>query len=72
MHSLRHGGSTKLHSAGCPQNIVEMLAGHSATSVHDRVYAHRELTPLSLLREGLEKLRYDDVVEALTLERNNI
>lgn len=66
MHSLRHGGIHKLHVAGCPQNIAEMLTGHSATSIHDRVYAHRELTPLSQLREGLERLTYPAVVAALT------
>jgi integrase len=65
LHSLRHGAINKLHDAGCPHNIVEILAGHSAATIHDRVYAHRELMKLRTLQEGLEKLRYEEVVEAL-------
>ena len=43
-----------------------MLAGHAASGVqHGQVYVHRESMPLSLLREGLEKLRYEEVVKAL-------
>jgi len=66
LHSLRHGGITKLHAAGVASNIVEVLAGHASNSVHGQVYVHREGLPLSLLREGLEKLRYDEVVEAVS------
>lgn len=47
--------------AGCPHNIVQMLAGHAAQGVHDQVYVHREALPLKLLKEGLEKLQYSDV-----------
>lgn len=65
LHSFRHG-VYRLNNAGCPQNICEMLEGHTPSSVHDRTYAQRELTPLSLLRDGLEKLRYDEVVKVLT------
>ena len=64
LHSLRHGTLTKLHSSGCPANIAQMIAGHSDGNVHGR-YVHRELIDLKVLREGLEKLRYDDVVKAL-------
>ncbi len=63
LHSLRHGGITKLHAAGVSREVVEILAGHSAENVHGRVYVHREKLPLSLLREGLEKLRYEEVVK---------
>ncbi|MDE3042627.1 MAG: tyrosine-type recombinase/integrase, partial [Nitrospirota bacterium] len=66
LHSLRHGGITKLHAAGVPHNVVEILAGHAAQSVHGQTYVHRDQLPLSLLRDGLEKLRYEDVVKALT------
>jgi integrase len=65
LHSLRHGGISKLTGAGCPHNVCEMLAGHAAAGVHGQVYVHREGVPLSLLREGLERLRYDEVVKAL-------
>jgi hypothetical protein len=46
-------------------DVVKMLVGHSDASVHGQTYLHRNLIPLSLLREGLEMLRYDQVVEAL-------
>lgn len=65
LHSLKHGGITKLHAAGCPHNIVQMLAGHAAQGVHVQVYVHREALPLKLLKDGLEKLTYTDVVKAL-------
>lgn len=42
-----------------------MLAGHAAQGVHDQVYVYREALPLKLLKDGLEKLRYEDVVKAL-------
>jgi integrase len=36
IHFLRHGGITKLHSAGVPVNIAETLTGHSAGNVHEQ------------------------------------
>jgi integrase len=66
LHSLRHGGITKLHGAGCPHSTVELLAGHAAGNIHGQ-YVHKENLPLSLLCDGLEKLRYDQVVDVLTL-----
>ena len=65
LHSLRHGGITKLTSAGVAHNVCEMIAGHSASGVHSQVYVHRDNIPLSLLRDGLEKLRYEEVAKAL-------
>jgi hypothetical protein len=67
LHSLRHGGIHKLHAAGAPHYVVEVLAGHVASGVHGKVYEHRELLPMSLLREGLERLRYEEVVKTLAL-----
>ena len=64
MHSLRHGAHY-LHALGCPQDVAEMLTGHTATSVHDKVYAHRELTPLTRLRDGLKKMQFPAVLKAL-------
>jgi integrase len=69
MHSLRHG-IHYLHALGCPQDVAEMLTGHSATSVHDKVYAHRNLTPLTRLRDGLEKMQFPAVLTALAQEDN--
>ncbi|CUS32258.1 conserved hypothetical protein [Candidatus Nitrospira nitrosa] len=65
IHSLRHGGITKLHSAGVPVNIVETLVGHSAGNVHEQ-YVHKELLAMETLKEGLEKLQYPEVVKVLT------
>ena len=64
LHSLRHGGISKLHGAGCPHSTVELIAGHSAGNVHEQ-YIHKDTLPLSLLKDGLEKLRYDEVVSRL-------
>ncbi len=36
--------------------------------VHGQVYVHQEGLPLSLLRDGLEKLSYKEVVMVLTKE----
>lgn len=63
-HSLRHG-IFNLHRRGCPQDVAEMLTGHSPQGVHNAVYAHRDLTPLRRLKEGLECLQYPEVVTAL-------
>lgn len=51
--------------ASAPRNVMEVLAGHVASGVHRKVYEHRELLPMSLLRDGLERLRYEEVVDAL-------
>ena len=51
--------------AGAPHKIVEVLAGHAASGVYGKVYEHRELLPLLMLRDGLEKLTYPAVVETL-------
>jgi len=64
IHSLRHGGITKLHSAGVPVNIAETLTGHSAGNVHEQ-YVHKELISMRTLQEGLEKLRYEHVLTSL-------
>jgi integrase len=65
LYSFRHGGITKLTDAGCPADIRRMLTGHSDNDVHGQVYVHRENIRLSVLRDALSKLRYDQVVEAL-------
>ena len=67
-HHLTAGvliGISKLTGAGCPQNVCEMLAGHSAAGVQGQVYVHRESIPLSLLSDGLERLKYEGVVKEL-------
>lgn len=65
LHSLRHGGISKLANAGVAQNIREILAGHAAEGIHEQVYVHRDQISLGLLKDGLEKLRYDEIVTRL-------
>jgi integrase len=65
LYSLRHGGLTKLFEAGCHPDMSRTLTGHSENDVHGKVYVHREKIRLIVLREGLNKLRYDAVVDAL-------
>lgn len=64
-HNLWHGGITKLHSAGVAHSTVEVLAGHASNNVHGQVYVHRDGLLLSLLKDGLEKLRYVEVEKVL-------
>ena len=68
MHSLRHG-IHYLHKLGCPQDVAEMLTGHTPTTVHDKTYAHRELTPMTRLRDGLEKMQFPVVLTVLKDKR---
>jgi hypothetical protein len=48
-----------------PVSPALVTSGHAACGVHGKVYEHREL-PMWLLKEGIELLRYDSVVKALT------
>ena len=43
------------------------LAGHAANNIHGQVHVHREVLPLSLLRDELAKLRYKEVEGRLTI-----
>lgn len=61
LHSTRHTVITRLHAAGVPTNLVEILVGHASNTVHGMVYVHREDIPLKLLAEALEKLEYPAV-----------
>lgn len=49
----------------CKRSIVETLVGHSAGNVHQQ-YVHKELISMKTLRDGLEKLRYEEVLQALS------
>ncbi len=65
LHSLRHGGISKLHAAGATHHIVEVLAGHTTGTVHEQVYSHRDKLPMRLLLNELTKLRYAAVEKLL-------
>jgi hypothetical protein len=62
-HSLRHGAIHKLQVAKCAAHVDGL--SHVEKDVHGAVYGHRELLPMSLLKEGVELLKYDDVLKAL-------
>ncbi len=38
-------------------------------SVHDKLYTHRALTPLTRLRDGLEKMQFPAILKALAFPR---
>lgn len=48
----------------CSRETVQLLAGHSDGTVHED-YVHKERLPVSLLKDGIELLRYDEVVTSL-------
>lgn len=57
IHSLRRGGITKLHRAGVPVNIAEVITGHTEGTEHEK-YVHRELISMKTLQEALENLQF--------------
>ena len=61
LHSTRHNLVNGLRAAKCPRETIDLLDGHRDGSVHEG-YAHLDKLPMPLLREGLERLRYDEVV----------
>lgn len=63
LHGLRHTGITRLANAGANDKVRRVLVGHAGQDVHDRIYNHG--VPLALLQEGLEKLQYPEVIQAL-------
>jgi integrase len=67
LHSTRHNLVNGLRAAKCPRETIDLLDGHKDGSVHER-YAHLDQLPMSLLKEGIELLRYDEVVKVLTKE----
>ncbi len=52
-----------MNTAKCPKETID-LNGHSDGSV-DQGYAHLDKLPMALLKEGIERLQYADVVKAL-------
>ena len=47
------------------KSFYQTLTGHSAGNVHEQ-YVHKELISMKTLQEGLERLRYDEVIQALS------
>lgn len=65
LYSTRHTGITRMSNIGIPEKIRMMITGHASQGVHGKVYDQRERVPMKLLQEGLEKLRYSEVLQAL-------
>jgi len=58
LHSFRHTVVTRLIAAGVAQDKVMMIVGHTDQTVTGGIYTDRQMIPLTLLSECLEKLRY--------------
>ncbi|MDR4470374.1 MAG: hypothetical protein MRJ68_19105, partial [Nitrospira sp.] len=63
LHGLRHTGITRLANVGVNDKVRRTLVGHAGQDVHDRIYNHG--VPLPMLKDGLERLEYPEVVQAL-------
>ncbi len=65
LHGLRHTFITRLSDAGCNEKVRMTLVGHAAQGVHGRIYDHRNNIKMSVLKEGIELLRFPEVMKAL-------
>lgn len=69
LHGLRHTGITRLANEGVNDKVRRTLVGHAGQDVHDRIYNHG--VPLPMLRDGLEQLRYPEVLKRLSGSSSN-
>jgi integrase len=58
LHSFRHTVVTRLIGAGVAQDKVQMVVGHTDSTVTGGIYTDRTMIPLTLLKKCLEKLHY--------------
>lgn len=58
LHAFRHTVVTRLIGASVPQDKVQMIVGHTDSTVTGGIYTDRQMIPLTLLRDCLEKLDY--------------
>lgn len=65
LYSTRHTDITRLSNIGVPEKIRMMITGHASQGIHGQVYDRRERVPMRLLQEGLERLQYSNVLQAL-------
>lgn len=65
LHGLRHSFITRLSDVGVSEKLRMTLAGHASQGVHGRIYDHRQRVPMKLLQEGIERLQYPSVMQAL-------
>ena len=64
LHSTRHNLVNGLRAAQCPRETIDLIDGHRDGSVHEG-YAHLDKLPMRLLKDVLERLKYDAVLKAL-------
>jgi integrase len=61
LHSFRHTVVTRLIGAGVAQDKVQMIVGHTDSTVTGGIYTDRQMIPLTLLQQCLEKLEYQSL-----------
>jgi integrase len=66
LHSFRHTVVTRLIGVGVPQDKVMMIVGHTDSTVAGGIYTDRQMIPLTLLRDCLERLEYEVLDHART------
>lgn len=54
-HDCRHTFATRMRECGCDPLVLQLLLGHTPTTITERVYTH---ITLEELRESIEKLNY--------------
>ena len=54
-HDSRHTFATRMRECGCDPLILQLLLGHTPSTITERVYTH---ITLEELRKNLEKLNY--------------
>ena len=60
-HSFRHGVTTKLYTAGVPEDRIDELTGHLGGGMSRRVYKKPEFTPLKALHDDIAKVEWPEV-----------
>jgi integrase len=55
-HDCRHTFATRMRECGCDPLVLQLLLGHTPTTITERVYTHLTIAELS---EYLEQLNYD-------------
>jgi hypothetical protein len=65
LYSTRHTGITRLSNIGVPVKIRMMITGDASQGIHCRVYDLRARVPMQIVRDWLEKLRYDEIANAV-------
>lgn len=60
-HSFRHGVTTKLSSTSVPHHLVDELTGHAGHGISQKVYKHKEHTPIRVLFDAISKVEWPEL-----------